>query len=705
MRPSETTAGGARPDPARFFSIVWSRLLPVAIAMILLSLSALLGGQSGMAGQKAPRANSNTAQLSARDIKAARAAFRALDEHQWKHVPLLAARIKDNLTAKVVMWSYFSSKGNKASFNTLSAFIRNNPDWPYQRLLRRRAEEAMTQTLPPDVVLAWFRDNPITSTDGRTRYIEALMADGQTKKAHDAIIATWREANFGRRQEKSFYKRYKNFFTTADNVTRLDRLIWEGRVGPARRMLWRVDKPDQALAIARLFLMRREGNVDRAIAKVPRKLRNDPGLVYERVRWRRRKGKTQDAIDLLLRVPPQHNHSKKWWTERSILARRALDMGAVTDAYALASHHGLTPRSPVQYADAEWLSGWIALRFLNDPKQALRHFQALYAMVKYPVSKARGAYWIGRAYHALKKEKQAADWFHTAARYSTTYYGQLSMAWFSPQALVELPPLPHPSSAEIRRFESHQMTRVVKILHLLKQERRMRPFMLSLAGVSKSPGWRALSAALAREQGRADLAITIAKSSQRAGAPLGKAGYPLITPPPRPKRAARGGKVEPAFLMAVIRQESAFYPGARSHAGARGLMQLMPSTARRMARGLRMPYSHRKLLTNPRYNVALGRAYLGRLITAYNGSYVLALAAYNAGPARAKQWINLYGDPRDPSVDVVDWVEQIPFNETRNYVQRVMENLQVYRRRLGQGGKALNLVLDLNRPNGKTLYD
>ncbi|MCH8213510.1 MAG: lytic transglycosylase domain-containing protein [Proteobacteria bacterium] len=639
-------------------------------------------------------AQARTDVLTPAEARAAKAAFKAIDRDNWKRARRLTARITDPLVVKIIRWLDFTRQNTDASFRDIADFIADNPDWPYQKTLRRRAEESMGVKTPTDEVLSWFRTREPVSVDGQVRYGAALLAAGEKEKARAVLRKSWIYGNFGKRQERGFYKRYRALLTSEDHVRRLDRLLWEGRYWPVRRMLRKVNPRQRALAEARLLLRKRLGNVDRAIARVPADLKDHPGLVYERLRWRRRKGRDDSARELLVDLPRDVVHPEKWWTERAILVRRALQKGFISDAYVIAREHGLSHGA--DFAEAEWLAGWIALRFLEEGKAALDHFAAMFDAVRYPVSRARGAYWAGRAAQAMGEPELADSWYRTAAGHPTAYYGQLAAARLRPGRGLELPPEPEPDASEVDAFEGHELARVVRILSQLDRRDELRPFVLGLGNAKDAPGWRAMTAVLARAHGRPDLAIAVAKKAGRAGRTLVQAAYPLLK---APALAGGSGKsaIEAPLVLAMVRQESAFNPRATSGAGARGLMQLLPHTAYTVARRLKVRYSRSRLTSDSRYNLRLGQAYIAGLVKKYDGSYVLALAAYNAGPSQTNRWIRNNGDPRDGSVDVIDWIEMIPFDETRNYIQRVLENLQVYRRRLADKEVVLMLESDLRR--------
>ncbi|MHA1113302.1 MAG: lytic transglycosylase domain-containing protein [Alphaproteobacteria bacterium] len=454
-------------------------------------------------------------------------------------------------------------------------------------------------------------------------------------------------------------------------------------------MTRRVDAGWRALAEARLTLRAFRGGVDRAIARVPVALHDNPGLVYERLRWRRRKGRDDEAYALLNPPPDDLIRPEIWWRERAVLVRRALEQGEISRAYRLTLDHGLL--NGAAWADAEWLGGWIALRFLADSDVALRHFAAMYEGVRYPISKARAAYWAGRAAEAAGDDTRARDWYARAAVHVTTYYGQLAAQKLPVAARPRLAPPPAADAAARDTFADSELVRLVRQLAAIGESDRLGSFFAALIDSVSSGTVRALVVALAEEIGHPEFAVAAGKRATRHGVPYLPGAYP------QPDIAPTDG-LEPEFRLAVIRQESAFDAAAVSPAGARGLMQLMPATARRVARQQGVRYVRARLTRDTAYNLRLGSAYLADLLRAQKGSYVLALAAYNAGPTRARRWIRAFGDPRDFKTDVIDWIESIPLSETRDYVQRVMGNLQIYRLRAnGEAQLALTPESDLHR--------
>jgi soluble lytic murein transglycosylase len=421
-----------------------------------------------------------------------------------------------------------------------------------------------------------------------------------------------------------------------------------------------------------MALRRSAPGVDWAVAQVPDQLKGNPGLVYERLRWRRRKGKVAAALEMLEMAPDRPPRAEMWWRERAYLARAALAMGDVEVAYRVVRRHGQT--SGADLADGEWLAGWIALRFQGKPAAALAHFETMYQTVTYPISRTRGAYWAGRAAEAMGDSAAAARWYRLAAAHPLAFYGQHAAARLGPENGMALPDGPAISGFEFGAFYQRELVRVTRLLAEIGERKLVRIFVRHLSRIAETPAERILIARLAQYTDRTDLAVWTARRASLAGVDLIDHGYPMLPLP-------EGRGPDPALVLAVIRQESGFDPKAVSPTGARGLMQLQPATARKVSRMLGTRYSKRRLTSDPDYNLTLGRAHLAELIAAYDGSYVLALAAYNAGPRRVKRWIKAFGDPRRGSAQAIDWIESIPLGETRNYVQRVLEGLFVYRLR------------------------
>ena len=628
--------------------------------------------------------------VSQADIRIYRDAFRAAARKNWRRAHRLARAASDPLGATILQWWDYSRPYSYASFEEIAGFIENHPDWPSQKALQSNAESALSVGVTDAEVLEWYRWRDPVSRDGRLRHADALLAIGRKAQAAALVRKEWVEGEFGARRLRDTYRRYRALLRPEDHLARLDRLVWDGHARSARRMYRYVDQGFQHLAEARLTLRARAGGVDRAIQRVPRALRADSGLVYERLRWRRAKDRDEDAR-ALLREAPAHlgPRPKLWWRERAILARRALDDGLVREAYALAAGHRQAAAST--FAEAEWLAGWIALRFLDDPRAAFPHFARMHDAVTMPISRARAAYWAGRAAEGFEDPEGAALWYGAAAAYPGTYYGQLAMARV---AAPDAPLFVRDEDGKRATLAGHSLIAAVRVLAFLGHDRFLPTFFTQLSALARNRADHAMVSALALEIGRPDQSIAAAMRAARNGYVSVDRLFPLVDVP----FARDDARLEHALVLSLIRQESRFDRKARSHAGALGLMQLMPRTAQEVARKMGLPGGRKRLTADPAHNVALGSRYLDDLIGRYDGSYLLAVAAYNGGPRNVARWIAANGDPRtDPEVNVIDWIEMIPIRETRNYVQRVLEGTQVYRWRLGRRPTASSPERDLAR--------
>ena len=366
--------------------------------------------------------------------------------------------------------------------------------------------------------------------------------------------------------------------------------------------------------------------------------------------------------------------ASKWWAERSVIIRQFLNDGRFSDAYKLAEDHRLS--SGEQYADAEWLAGWIALRFKKEKEGAVFHFSKMLASVKSPVSIARGEYWLGRTHEELGNPEDATEWYARAAKKFTTIYGQLAAEKSKKDKLPDLPENIKPTEKNLQKIRNNELFSIMQILQKAEAYELSEVFALRLYALYQKPEEIvALAHLMTEEAGRPDMAVTIARRARQNGIYLGSLGYPVLDIP-------EDSPTEQAVLLSIIRQESSFSSHVVSPAGARGLMQIMPSTAKQVAQKKKKKFAPEMLTENPEFNIEVGSAYFSEMVKRFGGSYILAIAAYNAGPTNVRRWIKAIGNPEDEDIDPIDWIEMIPFNETRNYVQRVLENLHIYRRHL-----------------------
>ena len=417
--------------------------------------------------------------------------------------------------------------------------------------------------------------------------------------------------------------------------------------------------------------------VDQAIKNVPEKLKNDAGLNYDRLKWRRKKGRVDSSVEILMKIKNDKDYlvmPEKWWKEREIISRKLIYKKKYEIAYKITSEHGMT--AGAEFAEAEWMSGWIALSFLNDPLIAKDHFHNFYKNVSYPISTSRGAFWLGRTYEKLGNKEQSLKWYQKASKYLTTYYGQLAFLKLNPNGKFTLNDSMEVDNKYRYIFYNKELVKIIYLLDELKKDKYTKYILRHLANDNIKRGSEILAAELATSIERYDFAIQVSKIASYQKRFHNQFNYPIISTP----KTINGRKIpESAFILSIIRQESEFDLSANSHAGAKGLMQLMPYTAKLVSKQAKLPYSKSRLTTDPEYNINLGSHYIAGLILQYDGAYPFATAAYNAGPNRVKYWKKINKDPQKKQVDYVDWVELIKFRETRNYVQRVLENYNVYR--------------------------
>jgi soluble lytic murein transglycosylase len=615
--------------------------------------------------------------------------FQASRRGEWSKAEAFARKAGDPLAMALAQWLYLTDDSSTPAFDELASFLDAHKGWPGRGTMTTKAEQAIPEGMRPDAIVSWFGNREPRTGDGAVKLGEAKLALGKRSEGEAILRRAWVEEDFTPDAEHRIWAEHSDILTGEPTSKRVARLLWQRRGSDAARYVDNADAEVRTLAKARMAIISDPQRLGNVVDGLPLSLRDDPAILFEQVRAARRDGDIARAVPLALRADTS-SVAARWWPERHALAREAIGLGLYQEAYRLAAEHGLSQGS--DFADAEWLAGWIALRFLEKPQLAASHFETLYKNVSYPVSKARGAYWQGRSYEALGRMADAAGYYDTAAAYPTTYYGQLAAARLEPdEARLTLPA--QPADAVHTPLAKSELARAAALAADTGSDAVLRPFFIALGEAADTPEDYLFAGKLALELGHPGFAVRIAKKAMQDNFVLTDIAYPVLSVP-----RAESGAPEPALVLGISRQESEFDPSAESPTGARGLMQLMPNTAKVVAKEEHLQFSASRL-DDPGYNMRLGTAYLGNLIDRFGGSYALAIAAYNAGPTHAREWIEQYGDPRDPNVDPVDWVEKIPFSETRNYVQRVLENTQVYRSRLAHGAAPLKIAGDLARPN------
>ena len=615
---------------------------------------------------------------SQKDYDIAKKSIQAMEKSQWTTALKNSKNAKDKSIYNFIQWRHLLTTGNQATFYDYMTFIQNNKDYPRISRIKYLAEQKLsTDKISPKKIINWFGVDEPLSGYGMLVLGESFIQTGDSEKGIALIKRGWITAELSRASMKSLSKKYRKYLDSKDYINRADYLAWENKYWDLKRMLPYLPKDYQLLYTARQILMSKSYGVDQAIKNVPQKFKNDAGLNHDRLKWRRKRGRIDSSLEILFSIKNNKDYlvrPDKWWVERAIMSRALIYKNKYETAYKVASQHSLDKGS--EFAEAEWLSGWIALSFLNDPILAVDHFNNFYQNVSYPISLARGAYWLGRSYEKIGDKRQSEDWYREATKYLTTYYGQLAFLKINPSQNFELEEQADVKDDYRKYFYNKELVKITHLLNELNKDKYTKNILRHLANDNIASGSEILAAELATNISRYDFAIQVSKLASYEKRFHNTFNYPIISVP----QYVNGRKIpETAFILSLIRQESEFDMRANSHVGAQGLMQIMPYTAKLVAKQAKLPYSKSRLTSDPEYNINLGSHYIAGLILQYDGAYPFATAAYNAGPKRVKHWKKINKDPQKKQIDFVDWVELIPFKETRNYVQRVMENYNVYR--------------------------
>tara|TARA_B100000941_G_scaffold290546_1_gene272923 strand:+ start:3604 stop:5844 length:2241 start_codon:yes stop_codon:yes gene_type:complete len=622
--------------------------------------------------------------LSQKDFDRSKLVFENFKSKKWITGYKISKKIKDDDFRTYVQWLYLLKTGNNASFSDYQIFIKKNSDYPRIGRLQYLAERKIyLKNSSPKNIISWFEEYPPVSGLGKLKLAEALVSINQKDGIKKIIQEGWTIAELTSSELRYYRSKFKSFLSSDDHIRRAQYLAWERKYWDLKRVLKYLPTDERALYNARQILMSNSYGVDNAISKVPAHLKKDIGLQYDRLRWRARRGRLESSLEILYENSNKSEdelvRADLWWKQRESVVRSLLYKKRFKTAYKVASEHSLS--SGPEFAEAEWLSGWIAHSFLNSQEYAINHFLNFYDNVSYPISLARGAYWLGSSYKALGEENNSKRYYKEGAKFLTTYYGQLSFNEISKGEKFELSDDTYFSKDYEKEFNKNKLIKIVKILRELDQTKYSKDVIKFLATLDVNNGSEVLAAKLATEIGRYDYAIQISKRASYEKRFYLKYNYPIISTPRK-----INDKVMPSsdVILAIIRQESEFDSKANSYAGARGMMQLMKYTAKLVAKQAKLPYSISGLTRDADYNIKLGSYYFNSLMENYTGIYPFAIAAYNAGPNRVKTWRRVNGDPSKKQLSYIDWIELIRFEETRNYVQRVLENVNVYRYMISQ---------------------
>ncbi len=662
-------------------------------AGVAYAISAGLAAFSLMAGLAPTPAQASTSELTPRvkptapgpvyvsrgDRDRLLAAAAALKARQYPTAVTLIDLVSDPIAKGLGQWMYFMAEDPSVDFNVADSFLDSNPDWPARSRIHAFVEKKIPTTAPADQVLAFFDSREPVTSAGKLQLARALLAVGDKIGGEQQVRSAWINDTLTLAEEKQILSHYGNRLTKEDHTARVDRLLWGRQVANARRVFPYLDRDERKKAEARSALLLQAADAEKLFDHLPEQDKVDSGVLLAAVRYHRRRGEEQYAMALAAMAPEDPvllRDGGRWWDERNLLMRWALKNGRFADAYTVAAGHRLS--GGTDYAEAEFYAGWIALRFLNSAERAEKHFLALASEVKSPISVSRAEYWLGRAASAQGDLVKAKIYYSNAAQHYYSYYGQLAAEEVGGDyASATFSSIAQSSPTDRALFASRPTVAALRILSDLDLEYEFMVFAYHVDDQLERPGEYVELAKLTNGESAPHLTVRAGKVAIQRGAFTPDVAYPLVYVP---DEAARF--VSPEIILGLSRQESEFNPRAYSSAGARGMMQIIPTTAQITARKEGLTYSRTALLEDPTYNMTIGSAHLSHLISRFDGSLVMTFAGYNAGAARVDQWIADYGDPRSDAVDPLDWVELIPFSETRNYVQRVLENVQVYRGRL-----------------------
>jgi soluble lytic murein transglycosylase len=614
------------------------------------------------------------------ELKPAKDVLAALEKKEWAKARALAEEIKDPVHKKALRWRLAQVKEVSYSFAELADIYRGTKSWPGAARIAERADDAIGNAESVETVLAWFKDSPPRGFKGWSAYVATLARGGKEAEARDAAKRAWANVLMSPQDEIAFHRRFGKYIAPEDDRLRIFRLLRERRTAQAQALWSRAILPaeDKAAVALRIVMQSRSAaphEIEPLIAKLPAAIRDEADFRFDQLSWNRRGDRFEPAGKLLEKGAIEDGDTRRWRQEGARVVRELVDAGKNEEAYRAAA--GLTAASTGEtWATMEFLAGWIAFRKLNKPAEALAHFARLHEKSGAAITRGRGAYWAARA-SAAKGDKDAAQrWLVYAAGFPHVFYGQLAIAELGRDRLALpadeiVPELVKKSLAE------EEIARAGALFAALDDDESAHALLLGLAMEADAPArWAAVADFAANGVKRREIAVRAARRAAVRSVALFELGFPKLDLP-------GDSKVEPHFAFSIIRQESEFHTAAQSPVGARGLMQLMPATAREQARRLKVKYDLAKLTSDEGYNLRLGTDFLAGLVARYGGLYPLAAAAYNAGPGNLNKWLARYGDPREGKVDLLDWIESIPFEETRNYVQRVLENLAIYRHRAG----------------------
>jgi soluble lytic murein transglycosylase len=628
--------------------------------------------------------------ISADTLAAVKKAIELTRRGRNSEATAVAGTTTDRVAVKLIEWVVLRAETNDFDFERFAGFAAENPGWPNINQFRRKAEAALYQNSVNDaVVRRYFSVNSPLTAKGKLVYARSLLDQGNRAQAQQLIRDVWRNDALSADMEQQVLDAFGALLSGGDHKARMDRRLYAEDTAAALRAAQRIGASQVAIVRAFAAIEDKSSKAKALLDAVPLNARSDNAYLFARARFFRRADQLEEAAQALLAAstaPHEVHDPDEWWEERRVLARKLLDANEPRTAFRVARDAAM-PEKESARVDHLFTAGWIAFRFLHDPATAKPLFARMTQVAAHPASLSRAHYWYGRTCEALGQTSEARSHYERAARFSTTYYGQIAHARIGgSQMRLPSPPPAHPQANRL------EIVRAMEMLYAVDERDLVASAAADLADRAVDPASLAAIAALAERKGDARTLALLGRIAVSRGLPFEYYAYPTAG---LPRFTPIGPHVEPHVAYAIARQESGFNPKARSSANAQGLMQVLPATAKLVAKRNGVPFDAKKLY-DPVYNVQIGAAELGHALSNYRGSFILTFVAYNAGPGRVRQWIERYGDPRDSKIDPIDWVERIPFTETRNYVQRVMENMQVYRARFG-GSQRLMIEADLRR--------
>ena len=596
------------------------------------------------------------------------------DKKKWAKSIKGIEKINDEVARKIVIWRWLIANDGVSSKKDLENFYQSSTTWPKINKVKAKIE---SKKVTNDIkkTLDWFQENPPITPIAKIKLSEILIKNNFIEEGNWLLKEAWVNNSFSYSEEKYILKSYKNIITNSENTKRLENLIWKRQWSSANRQLKRVSSDIKQFSIAKIKLSRRRGNVDQAIKNVPKSLINEESLIYERVKWRRKARLEKPSLELLLSYYGEYSYPKKWWREVNYHTRKQLSYKNYKLATKILEQYNLSSKDYL--SEAQWLAGWLSLTFNKDPKSAYKYFSKMFLEVKTPISKARASYWAGKASEEIGNREDLKIWYERAAAFPATFYGQLALKklnreLFLPAQSIEF------NQNEFKKFKENELVRALILLLQVENRKLSRIFAMHLVTQAKNTKDILMLSKILNDFNQVSFSIFVGKKAIYNNIYIPSLNFPVPNTELM-NLINKNTEIPLPVTLAITRQESAFDTKAKSRAGARGLMQLMPRTARITAKKNNYKYKRIYLTSRPAYNIKIGSFYFKEMLNKFNGSYVLALAAYNAGPSRVNRWLKIYGDPRKNEIDPVTWMELIPISETRNYVQRVIEGIYMYR--------------------------